>query len=195
MTLVVGVDTHAATHTFAAVHARTGAEVDHGSFPTTAAGLLRACAWIDRRVAAPARVLVVVEGTGSYGAVLTERLTFAGRIVVEAPTMTRAAVRGVGKTDLLDAVRIARSVLGFPADRLRVPRADGDRAALRVLVVAREQMSTERTRTPNALVALVRTIDLEVDARRPLTKAQVRTIPAWRNHNEPGVRHRGVGSD
>lgn len=53
---------------------------------------------------------------------------------------------------------------------------DGERAALRVLVTAREHMTTERTSTINALTALLRTIDLGVDARRPLTSTQVAEI-------------------
>jgi transposase len=71
--------------------------------------------------------------------------------------------RGVGKTDALDAIRIARSVLAVDTSRLRWPRATGPRVVLRVLVVAREQMVSERTRAINALTALLRTIDLGVD--------------------------------
>jgi transposase len=40
---------------------------------------------------------------------------------------------------------------------------------LRVLSVAREQMTGARTRAINALTALLRTVELGVDARRPLT--------------------------
>lgn len=39
---VVGVDTHAATHTFALVAAATGALLTHAEFPTSPAGLSRA---------------------------------------------------------------------------------------------------------------------------------------------------------
>jgi len=125
-----------------------------------------------------------VEGVGSYGAILTDELLADGRRVVESPTISRAESRGVGKTDTLDAVRIARSVLGRDTDRLRVPRAEGDRVAVRVLVVAREQMTTERTRAINALTALVRAVDLGIDARKPLTTRQVRGIAAWRIRGE-----------
>jgi transposase len=58
---VVGVDTHAATHTFAVLAAPSGAVVDQDTFPTTAPGLGRALSWIDRRVG-QASALVVVEG-------------------------------------------------------------------------------------------------------------------------------------
>lgn len=71
-----------------------------------------------RRRAGERKLLVVVEGTGSYSAVLTEQLVEAAVVVVEAAAMPAIHRRGVGKTDALDAVRIARSVLGSdPASR------------------------------------------------------------------------------
>ena len=39
---VVGVDTHARTHTFTTVHTATGAVVDTAVFPATSAGMDRA---------------------------------------------------------------------------------------------------------------------------------------------------------
>ena len=45
-------------------------------------------------------------------------------------------------------------------------------------------MSTERTATINALTALLRVVDLGVDARQPLTSTQVTTIAAWRTRDE-----------
>jgi hypothetical protein len=113
---------------------------------------------------------VVVEGTGSFGAVLIERLQAAGREVVEAARMPAGDRRGTGKSDELDAVRIARTVLGLATTALRTPRAlakDRARVAMRVLLVARDQMTGERTRAVNALTALVRTIDLGVDFTNP----------------------------
>jgi transposase len=78
--------------------------------------------------------------------------------------------RGTGKGDELDAVRIARAVLGLLVTTPRASRAlstDQARVATWVVAVAREQMTGERTRAVNALTALVRTIDLGVDARKP----------------------------
>jgi len=49
---------------------------------------------------------------------------------------------------------------------------------MRVLVVAREQMTGERTRTINTLTTLVRTVDLGVDASKPLTARQITMIAA-----------------
>ena len=183
---VIGVDTHAATHTFAVVAAATGAVLDHAMFPTSAAGLQRAQGWMGRRTGNEA-TLVVVEGTGSFGAILTEQLVAAGRTVVEAARMSAGDRRGKGKSDELDAVRIARGVLGLAITDLRTPRTlacDRPRVAMRVLVVAREQMAAERTRAVNALTALVRTIDLGVDARKSLTATQITAIAGWRSRGE-----------
>jgi transposase len=163
---VIGVATHAATHAFALVAGETGAVLDGGEFPTTTAGLARALSWLDQRLDG-ASALVVVEGTGSYGAIVTERLLASGHEVVEAPHMPAHGRRGQGKTDEIDAVRIARAVLGLAITELRTPRAlstDRSRVAMRVLVVAREQMAGVRTRAVNALNALVRTVDLGIDA-------------------------------
>lgn len=188
---VVGVDTHAATHTLSVLTAATGSVIDTDSFPTTAAGLSRALAWVARRSPEGA-VLVVVEGTGSYGAILPERLELAGYRVVEAARMPAGDRRGVGKNDLLDATRIARAVLGLAEHELRTPRTlvagdealSGSRVALRVLVVARDQMTGERTRNINSLTALLRTVDLGIDARTSLKAAQLSTIAGWREREE-----------
>ena len=98
-----------------------------------------------------------------------------------------AATGATDKSDGLDAVRIARAVLGLAVTELRTPRAlatDRARVAMRVLVVAREQMTGQRTRAVNALTALLRTIDIGVDARKPLTAGQIAAIAAWRERDE-----------
>ena len=55
---------------------------------------------------------------------------------------------------------------------------------MRVLVVARDQLTGERTRAINALTALVRTVDLGVDARKSLSIRQITTMPGWRERDE-----------
>ena len=82
--------------------------------------LTRITGQIDRRSA-----LILVERAGSYGAGLAERAVAAGLLVAEPSAMPAAERRGVGKTDALDAVRIARSVLAVDTSRLRWPRATG----------------------------------------------------------------------
>src|SRR5690625_347163 len=86
---VVGVDTHARTHTYCIIESRTGAVVDTRSFPTTAPGMQRAVSWIRRRTHGTA-VLAAVEGTSSYGAGITTAFLTEGIEV-------RSEERRVGK--------------------------------------------------------------------------------------------------
>jgi transposase len=155
--------------------------VEHRTFPTSAAGLHQAFAWIRDRTQTRT-CLVVVEGTGSYGAQLTEHFTQGGILVAEAPTVPAARRRG--KDDVLDSARIARAVLGLRLDQLCWPRAGGTRTAIRVLASAPDQMSTERTKIINSLTALVRGVDLGVEARKALTSAQITTIAGWRTRDK-----------
>jgi transposase len=185
-TFVIGADTHAATHSLALVTAATGAVIDQSVFPNTAPGLDRALTWIAHRTAEQ-QALIVIEGVGSYGAGLAQRVADAGLLVAEPSAMPAAQRRGVGKTDALDAVRVARSVLAVDTSRLRWPRATGPRVVLRVLVVAREQMVSERTRAINALTALLRTIDLGIDTRKALLHSQFKVIAGWRDRREDSV--------
>ena len=93
--------------------------------------------------------------------------------------------RGVGKSDALDACQIAAAALPLPLEKLRRPRAnDGIPQALRILVTARDTMSTERTRSVNALTALLRTHVLGLDARKALSGEQIIGVSRWRARAE-----------
>lgn len=63
--MLVGVDTHAATHTLAVVDALTGAEVDQQTFPATPAGCIERSSG---RRAGDDATLFVIEAVGSSGA-------------------------------------------------------------------------------------------------------------------------------
>lgn len=183
---VVGVDTHAATHTYALVESPSGRQLGQETFPTTNAGLSRAEAWIGRHTGGDLEAtLVSAEGTGSYGAVMADRLAEIGYRVVEAPAPSAKRLRGKGKTDTLDAITAARSTVVMDIDSLRDRRAGEVQTALKVLTVAREQMNADRLRTINALTALLRTHDLGIDARKALTSSQITTVAAWRRRDEP----------
>jgi hypothetical protein len=175
---VVGVDTHARNHVYAILDASTCALLDTREFPTTMAGINRAISWAAHRTSADADTLWVVEGAASYGAVLASAIASYGFPVAEAPRMDARQNRGVGKSDALDAHRIARTVLPLPVEKLRRPRLnDGVRQGLRILVTARNSMTKDRTRSVNALNALVRSNNLGIDARRKLTPAQPSPAP------------------
>lgn len=177
---VAGVDTHARTHTLAIVEARTGRELDTRTFPSTAAGHARAALWLRRRCGAVASVLVSMEGTNSFGATLRAILSDSGYRVVEAPKPARSLRRSKGKSDQLDAARAALAVLRLDVDRLTEAKADPTSQSLRILLVARQAMTRERTASINTLLALLRTIDLGIDARRALSAQRVRVVAAWR---------------
>lgn len=182
---VVGVDTHARSHAFAILAAVTGELIANEQFPTTAAGLSRAVSWVARRTSGDLAALWVIEGVASYGARLARVAAERGYEVVEAGRMDARAHRGTGKSDPLDARRIAASVLSLDRTELRYPRADnGVRAALRVLVTAREHMTTERTAAVNALTALLRGSELGIDARHALTGKQITAVAGWRTRTD-----------
>lgn len=182
---VIGVDTHARNHALSILGMPHGEVIDDGEFSTTSAGIARAIEWVGRRTGGDLEVLWVVECSATYGAQLARSVTAAGYQVVEAARMSAADNRGVGKSDPMDARRIAASVLALRADQLRYLRKDdGPRAGLRVLLAARDHMTSERTATINALIALLRILDLGIDARRPLTGKQVIEVSRWRSRAE-----------
>lgn len=182
---VVGVDTHARKHVYTILTTTTGAVVDTKDFPTTTAGINRAIAWVARRTDADADTLWVIEGAASYGAILTGTVDAHGYPVAEAPRMDAKQHYGVGKSDALDARRIATAALPLSMDKLRRPRLnEGVRQAIQILVTARNAMTKDRTRSVNALTALVRSNDLGLDARKALSKTQIREVSNWRGRNE-----------
>ncbi|WP_211880939.1 IS110 family transposase [Pseudarthrobacter albicanus] len=182
---VVGVDTHAQTHTLAIINTATGEEIANETFPATTAGGSRALSWILRRTSGSAEaVLLSMEGTGSYGAKLRQQAAETGFRVTEAPVPNHRLGRYLGKSDALDATRAARATLSIPLDRIRDPRSGQYQMALRVLTIARRSMARDRTGAINSLTALLRVVDLGIDARKPLNTAQVNTIAGWRERDE-----------
>jgi len=175
---VVGVDTHAGTHTYAVLDAGTGPRLVAATFTTTANGLSRALAWIRRR--ANGRVPVAIEGASSYGSGLRRALIAAGVDVCDVRPPKRAARAGRGKSDEIGAVAAVRTALASDVERLTTPRSDGLRSALGALLVERRAMDGRRTAERNALTALLRGFDLGMDARKPLTDIQVREVAGWR---------------
>lgn len=182
---VIGVDTHARTHTYAITATATGACTGCEAFPVTAPGMKRAIAWIGRNTTGP--VLASVEGTCSYGASLTRALAAGGIPVVEAKPPRKKARTAEGKTDAIDAAAAAAGILGKDLDRLLHPRAEGARAAINVLLASRRRVEEQCTANRNALNALVRDIDLGLDTRHALTDRQVADIGTWRTRRTDSV--------
>ncbi len=130
---VIGVDPHRDVHSLAVVQAASGGVVFEAQIQASAQGYAQAL-----RLAAEharGRRAWAIEGTGSYGAGLTRLLAGQAERVLEVGRVRRER-RSQAKTDALDAIRSARSVLG--ESKLAQPRAAGRREALRALMVARE---------------------------------------------------------
>jgi transposase len=130
---VVGVDPHRDFHALAVVHVVSGVVVCEATVFASRDGYAHALKLVDQHAAG--RRAFAVEGTGSFGAGLTRFLTVRGEQVLEVGRLRRERRSG-GKTDALDAVRAARSVL--TNERPATPRAGGERQALQALVAARE---------------------------------------------------------
>ena len=180
---VVGVDTHASKHALSIVETKNQTEIDSGMFPVTPAGFARAINWIHRRTDHSEKVLVSMEGTGSFGQVLRQDFQRDGLVVVEALKPVRHS-RRASKTDLIDARVAATAVMGKTLDSLVIPRSGGAREALRILVKAREGLTADNTAQINRLTALVRTNALGIDARKSLGRLQIKQIAKWRTRNE-----------
>ena len=177
---VVGVDTHADTHTLA-VLSRAGELLRTASFSTTVTALTRAIAWI--RKYAPGELVVAMEGTGSYGAQFCALLEGAGYRVAETKPPGRG-VRRAGKTDALDAEHAARHALALPVTRLVTPRAQsGSRVVLTALLGRRDALTTKTAAAGKQLLALLRGHDFGVDARKVLPLSGIVSITKWRSRS------------
>jgi transposase len=108
------------------------------------AGFARLLAAI-AEVAPGPRVAVCIEGSRSYGIGLARALAAAGLLVVECEQPARRQRRGKGNSDPIDAHLAVLAALRLDASRLPVPRADGDREALRILLVARQEITEAST--------------------------------------------------
>ncbi len=157
--VVIGVDTHKQSHT-AAVVDRLGGVGATVEFSADRAGYRMVVCRVGQL---PGTRVWAIEGTGSYGAGLTEFLHAVGEHVVEVERPARPARRHGAKSDAIDAVRAAREVLAR-TDQV-APRGRGDREAIRVLLSTRHGAVVARTKALNHLHALVITAPIELRER------------------------------
>jgi transposase len=183
---VVGVDPHRDAHALAAVHAGSGAALFEAEVAASAQGYGQALRLAERQ--APGRRAWAIEGTGSYGAGLARFLSARGERVLEVGRLRRER-RSPAKTDALDALRAARTVLGAP--KVATPRAGGRREALRALMVAREGALAAKKAGLCQLRALLVTCPDSLRAElRALTRARLlRRLAAVRpgRHRDPDL--------
>ena len=150
---VIGIDTHRDSHEVEIADV-TGTPVTTMRIGNDSAGFAQLLAAI-AEVAPGPRVAVSIEGSRSYGIGLARALTAAGLLVIECEQPSRKQRRGKGKSDPIDAHLAVLAALRLDAGQLPVPRADGDREALRILLVARQEISEARTAQIGRLRALL----------------------------------------
>lgn len=157
--VVIGVDTHTATHTAAVVCTRTGGVLGEITIDATPLGYQQLVEFAEQH---PALRAWAIEGTSSHGAGLARLLSATGEVIIELDRPERARRRHGAKSDALDAVRAAREALARP--RWGSPRVShapgaaahaGERDALATLLVARRsavQAAGDARRQLNALI-------------------------------------------
>jgi transposase len=136
-----GVDTHLDVHVAAALDP-LGGLLGTERFETNSAGYKALLAWLESFGDV---TKVGIEGTGSYGSGLTRYLRRRGVEVIEVDRPNREERRRSGKSDPLDAVEAARSVLSGRASGSPKSR-DGAVEAIRVLVVAKRSARQARVK-------------------------------------------------
>jgi transposase len=154
---VIGIDTHRDSHEVE-IADPAGKPVATVRIGNDSAGFAQLLATITKMAPGP-RVAVCIEGTRGYGIGLARALAAAGLLVIECERPSRKQRRGKGKSDPIDAHLAVLAALRLDTSRLPVPRADGDREALRILLVARQEITVAATAQANRLRALLLTGD------------------------------------
>jgi transposase len=181
---IIGVDTHLDTHTAALCDGR-GREVARLQVPATSAGYAQLRAWA-RSAVGDGRAVWAVEGTRHYGLGLARHLAGAGEQVTEIENTRRVGKRRAGKSDAIDAVRAARELLARPHPAQM--RADGDREALRLLMIDRDNAVASAKTARTALAAVL------VTAPAPL-RERLRCLPRQRRAKECAALTCPAGAD
>jgi hypothetical protein len=154
---VIGIDTHRDTHEVE-IADPAGKPVAALRIGNDSAGFAQLLEAIAKVVPGP-RVAVCTEGGRSYGIGLARALAAAGLLVIECEQPRRKQRRGKGKSDPIDAHLAVLAALRLDTSRVPVPRADGDREALRILLVARQEITAAATAQASRLRALLLTGD------------------------------------
>jgi transposase len=181
--LVIGVDTHADTHTAVLVAVESRAVLDMLTVSADPDGYAQLVALAQSHGGVRGWAM---EGTGGYGAGLARHLAGRGELVVELDRPVRPARRAGAKSDVIDAERAARDALSRV--RLAAPKTGPQRAALQMLLTARRAAVTAATDAQQQLRALVITAPEPVRARfrGQTTRQMLATATRLRPHPHAG---------
>lgn len=146
--VVIGVDSHKATHTAVAADGN-GQRLAERTVRATSAGHLELVRWAARF----AERRFALEDSRHLNRRLSAELVVAGEAVVRVPPKlmagARRSAREPGKSDPIDALAVARAAIREPD--LPVAVLDGPEREMRLLVDHREDLVAERTRIENRL--------------------------------------------
>lgn len=158
--VVIGVDTHADSHSAAVLDARTGGVLARATVSTDPDGYAELVTLAEAHSGLRAWAL---EGAGGYGAGLARHLADGEELVVELDRPVRARRHGGAKSDTIDAERAAREALG--RTRLAQPKTGPARAAVAMHLTARRAAVEAASTAQRQLRALVITAPEPVRAR------------------------------
>ena len=162
--VVIGVDTHRDTHTFAVLIASTGAHIHTvtvAADPTGFAAAVESICTVTE--IGEARWCWAVEGCGSWGRSLFAWLHDRAAHVAEIERPKRPHRHMGAKNDDLDAVRAAREALA--AERLPEPKTPGSKDFLAALMTARNSAVNAATDAERQLHALITTAPEQIASR------------------------------
>src|SRR3954466_3550713 len=150
--IVIGADTHKRSHTLAAVEAASGRVLAERTVPAQRRCFEALLGWA--RGHGSERVWAIEDCRHVSGAL--ERFLLAhgeagGRVAPKLTVRERSAARERGKSDVIDAVAIARAALREGLEKLPAPRLAGPELAARLLVDHRERLVAQRTALSNDL--------------------------------------------
>src|SRR5438034_5908986 len=150
--IVIGADTHKQSHTVGAVGAATGRVLGDRTVKAKRRSFDDLLVWA--RGLGAERVWAIEDCRHVSGAL--ERFLLARgeavlRIAPKLTLSTRKSARESGKSDLIDAVAIARAALREGLEELPVAQLAGPELDVRLLVDHRERLVAQRTRLINDL--------------------------------------------
>ena len=147
--IVIGVDVHKRTHTLVAIDSQTGRQLHQRTVQATDAGHLQALRFA--RGLGEHEVIWAIEDCRHVSKRLEQALLSVGeRVIRVPPAMTwngRRSQREPGKSDAIDALAVARTVVREGIERFPVAFLDSEAMEIRLLHDHREQLIRERTRT------------------------------------------------
>jgi transposase len=150
--VVIGADTHKRSHTLAALEAATGHLLGERTVSARQRSFDALLAWA--RGHGTERVWAIEDCRHVSGALERFLLARGEAVVRIAPKLTvreRKTARESGKSDLIDAVAIARAALREGLDTLPVAQLAGPELDVRLLVDHRERLVAQRTALSNDL--------------------------------------------